>query len=121
MTIGQMCKAYGYHKPATALANACHSLGLTKRSTEWPKARKEHLRLHPACAACGHTLMVQVHHKKPFHLHPELELEPSNFITLCECSPNDHHLVIGHHGNWKCFNPSVELDAADVLQHQTTK
>lgn len=118
MTIGQMCKAYGYHKPAMAIANACHSCGLTKRSTQWPKVRKEHLKLHPACAACGHTLMVQVHHKKPFHLHPELELDPKNFITLCECSPSDHHLKLGHHGNWKDFNPTVEADCY-ALQHKT--
>lgn len=111
MTIGQMCKAYGYHKPAMAIANACHSMGLTSRSTKWPAARKNHLKIQPACMVCGHTLMVQVHHKKPFHLYPELELEESNFITLCECSPGDHHLWIGHLGDWKKFNPYVEADA----------
>jgi hypothetical protein len=120
MTITQMCKAYGYHKPAMAIANTCHRLGLTKRSTQWPKARKEWLKDHPACAACGHTLMVQVHHKKPFHIYRELELDQTNFITLCECSPSNHHLHIGHLGDWKNFNPNVEQDAANALQHQTS-
>ncbi len=119
MTITQMVKAYGYHKPAMAVANLAHSCGLTKRSSHWPAVRKAHLKLHPACAACGHTLMVQVHHKKPFHLHPELELDPKNFITLCECSPTDHHLKLGHNGDWKSFNPNVERDAANALQHKT--
>lgn len=120
MTIGQMCKAYGYHKPIMAIANAAHSLGLTSRSTQWPRVRKAWLKIHPACAACGHTLMVQVHHKKPFHIHPELELEPSNFITLCECAPSDHHLNLGHLGNWKNFNINVEVDAQNALQSKVT-
>jgi hypothetical protein len=50
--------------------------------------------------------MLQVHHILPFHLNPQLELDPSNLITLCmgklEC-----HLIIGHGGDYKDYNPSV--------------
>jgi len=53
------------------------------RSPKWHKVEKEHLAKEPACQWCGATVKVQVHHVKPFHLHPELELDPSNFITLC--------------------------------------
>lgn len=119
MSVMLAVKHYCYHAPVMAVANACHSMGLTKRSSKWPTARKNHLKIQPACAACGSTYCVQVHHKEPFHLHPELELMESNFITLCECSPGDHHLNLGHLGNWKSFNPHVEADAALFLKRVT--
>lgn len=109
-------KHYVYHVPTQAVADVFHAAGLTSRSSQWPTARRNHLRLHPACAACGGVHCVQVHHKQPFHLHPELELDPNNFITLCECSPGDDHLRIGHLGNWKSFNPHVVEDAALLLK-----
>lgn len=85
-----------------------------KRSGHWPQARKDHLDLHPACALCGGTAKLQVHHKQPFHLHPELELDPDNLITLCEAGHGgiNCHLAFGHLGNFKSFNEAVEVDAA---------
>ncbi len=84
-----------------------------KRSSKWPAVRKQHLGLNPACAVCGGTKKVEVHHKKPFHLHPELELEPTNLISLCEAKKNgiNCHLFFGHLGNFKGVNPEVEGDA----------
>lgn len=83
------------------------------RSGHWPAARAEHLKSHPACAVCGGTKKIQVHHKRPFHLHPELELDPENFETLCE--DDDYgvncHLFFGHLGNFKSFNADIEQDA----------
>ncbi len=55
-----------------------------KRSGHWPTVRKDYLKDHPNCAVCSGNKKCEVHHKKPFHTHPELELEPTNFITLCE-------------------------------------
>ena len=82
------------------------------RSSEWPKVRKAHLALQPACAVCGCTSGVEVHHIQPFHLHPDLELEPSNLITLGEsCPTGNHHLLFGHLGSWRSFNASVIKDA----------
>ena len=51
-----------------------------KRSNHWPTVRKHWLEIHPSCAACGGLDHTQVHHIQPFHLNPELELEPTNFI-----------------------------------------
>ncbi len=87
-----------------------------ERSPEWPKARADYLAGHPTCAACGlsHDRM-EVHHKAPFHLHPERELDPGNFITLCEHESHNCHLIFGHLLDFAAYNPSVEEDAAGYL------
>lgn len=87
----------------------------TRRSSEWPKVRKEHLSKFPACAVCGRTEKIEVHHIRPFHLHPELELDPNNFISLCESDKGgvNCHLHFGHLGNFKSFNVDVKKDAEE--------
>ena len=89
---------------------------LSKRSGKWPTVRKAYLEVHGECAACGSKHLLEVHHMMPFHLKPELELDPNNFITLCESG--DHgincHLAIGHLGNFKNFNPDVIRDAENM-------
>lgn len=81
------------------------------RSTEWPKVREEHLKKFPVCAACGSKEKLQVHHCMPFHLQPELELDPNNLITLCESSGSSCHLKWGHLGSFKLYNPKVRETA----------
>lgn len=82
-----------------------------KRSPEWERVEKEHLVREPACAACGYEGRgLQVHHIKPFHLHPALELDPNNLITLCEIKGRDHHLLIGHLDEWESYNERVRTD-----------
>jgi 5-methylcytosine-specific restriction endonuclease McrA len=89
---------------------------LSLRSPHWETVRKNHIKLEPSCAACGIKSHLQVHHKLPFHLHPELELVQSNLITLCEQAGDAGcHLKIGHLGDWKSFNPNVETDAKEKL------
>lgn len=92
-------------------------MGMTEpaRSPEWPKVRRAYLKANPTCAACGSRLFREVHHVEPFHLHPELELDPANLITLCEMPFRNHHLKVGHLGNWKNWNPNVRADAAHLL------
>ena len=86
------------------------------RSPRWNEARAEHLKKHPACAACGAVVNLQVHHCRPFHLFPELELDPHNLITLCEqAGPKGCHLRIGHLGKWRDYNPGVRKTAALIL------
>lgn len=87
--------------------------GGARRSSGWPKIREAHLRANPACAVCGGTKKLEVHHKKPFHLHPELELEVLNLITLCEAKQYglNCHLLIGHLGSYRSYNLNVEQDA----------
>lgn len=81
------------------------------RSPEWSRVQKEHLRREPACAVCGYKgRKVQVHHIKPFHLHPQLELDPRNLITLCAARGREHHLLIGHLDEWASFNENVRAD-----------
>lgn len=94
-----------------------HLLGLegasfgAARSPKWEQVRKAFVALHPTCAVCNTsgTLVNQlnVHHIRPFHLHPELELDNSNLITLCR---RDHYLM-GHLLNWSSFNKDIPTDA----------
>ncbi|MCE5268517.1 MAG: HNH endonuclease [Planctomycetaceae bacterium] len=83
-----------------------------ERSGRWPEVRKAYLADHPSCEACGCGEKCDVHHIRPFHAYPALELEPSNLIALCpRC-----HLVFGHLGDWHAWNPCVREDAARHLR-----
>jgi len=86
------------------------------RSPKWRALRRHHLAAHPTCAACGRTRSLQVHHIRPVHLWPDLELDPDNLITLCEGVLRGRcHLHIGHLGHWYRWNPDVAADAAHAL------
>lgn len=65
---------------------------------------------------CGGQEKLQVHHIRPFHLHPELELEQQNLITLCEKRGHDCHFVMGHFHNWSLFNPTVVSDSTAYFE-----
>ena len=84
-----------------------------QRSPKWAAVRSEHLKKNPKCAVCEGTKQLNVHHIKPFHLHPELELETSNLITLCESASYGIicHILIGHLGDYKNINPKSVKDA----------
>ena len=83
-----------------------------KRSSRWASVRKAHLKNYPNCALCGGIKRLEVHHIKPFHLHPELELDPDNLITLCEDKGDGVycHLFFGHLGNFHSINEDVLVD-----------
>ena len=83
-----------------------------KRSSDWPSVRQAHLKENPTCAACGGESGVEVHHIKPFHLAPELELDPKNLVSLCESKKYgvNCHLFFGHLGNYQVENPHVLED-----------
>ncbi len=87
------------------------------RSTHWPTFEHHFAIKFPRrCAYCGRIDGVQLHHISPFHLHPELELDENNVIWLCENAPEDHHLHIGHLGNFRTsFNPNVREDCKKHL------
>ncbi len=86
------------------------------RSSRWPAFKRAWLVDHPGCAVCGSTKKVEVHHIKPFHEHPELELDENNVITLCRSKKwhIDCHLDVGHNGDFKKHNPHVVADAKKV-------
>lgn len=77
-----------------------------KRSSSWKSVEREHLRRCPACLICRTAKELQVHHVRPFHLYPELELDPDNLLTLC----GSHHLLFGHLMLWAAWNPKVRED-----------
>jgi len=87
---------------------------LVPRNPKWKKLRDAHLKKEYWCKYCGNLSNLEVHHVKPFHLYPQLELDPSNLITLCEsftCSKgtlsNQCHLIQGHLGKWININPNI--------------
>lgn len=94
-------------------ASSLDGLGLPKprglRSHHWTKVANDHLALHPFCAACGCQVrkLLNVHHIKPFHVYPELELDERNLITLCESATHNCHLIFGHLLNWRSWNAEV--------------
>lgn len=88
---------------------------------------------HERCAYCGFRpspnaknpedqKRLQVHHgRRAFKDmnsdqrgtdEPEGEYDPNNLIALCERHPSNHHLNIGHMGNFKLENPNVFADCA---------
>jgi 5-methylcytosine-specific restriction protein A len=84
-----------------------------KRSAKWPTVRKKFLIENPKCAVCNGKKILEVHHIKPFNSSPELELDPSNLITLCESKKKGLtcHLLIGHLGNYRNINKDVINDS----------
>lgn len=91
------------------------------RSPKWAKVRAAHLAEHPECVACGARTMLEVHHVKPFHLFPELELDPQNLMTLCQCPGHNCHLMFGHSLNWAAYNPHAVTDAVVFRERVRTR
>lgn len=84
-----------------------------QRSSQWRKVRAVHLEKNPLCAVCGGNKKLEVHHIVPFHVAPELELNPENLITLCENKQYgiNCHLLVGHLGLYTAANPDCLQDA----------
>lgn len=100
-----------------AIKEAVKGKPLKVRSPRWDNVREYHLEIYPTCAACGCNDNTQVHHIKPFHLYPELELDRNNLITLCENKETKCHLKIGHLGSWKKINPDVVQNASEFKEN----
>lgn len=84
------------------------------RSNQWPAVRDAHLKKEPICQVCGGGSKLNVHHIRPFHTHPELELDPNNLITLCNGSSGTIacHIRFGHLDNFKDkWNPDIRTEA----------
>jgi len=84
-----------------------------RRHKDWKKVKKKHLKENPECVVCASRKKLTVHHIVPFHLAPDLELEPSNLITLCEkgrYGSRNCHLLWGHRGAWQRTNHTVRED-----------
>ena len=95
---------------------------LSKRSSAWPRTERAWLVVNDTCAACGGKVRLNVHHKTPFHIQPELELDLGNLITLCMELDKHCHLKFGHGGNFKAFVPFVEeLSRAALIARRAKK
>lgn len=79
------------------------------RSPRWRQVRDDFIAKNPKCAVCGSKKNVVAHHKLPFHIFPERELDPTNLVTLCENTVNCH-LTFGHLGSFLKYNKDVEAD-----------
>ena len=78
----------------------------TPRDPQWDAVRDRHVSQHPVCRCCGRRENLQVHHVKPYHLFPELELDPANLLTLCVGGPVNCHYLAGHGGaGWHRYTP----------------
>jgi 5-methylcytosine-specific restriction enzyme A len=91
---------------------------LVGRSGKWPEVRKKHLEKHPTCAACGMPNIdrqLEVHHVVPYHIAPNLELDPENLITLCDAPTRPCHRCFGHLWDWHKSNPYVRAVCSHFL------
>ena len=84
-----------------------------RRSGKWRRVRREFIDSFPECFVCGSRKKVEVHHKVPFHIAPDLELDMNNLISLCENKKYglNCHLLIGHLGNYSRINIDIDFDA----------
>jgi len=109
---------------------------VAERSSKWHSIRKAHLKLEPDCVACGKSKWyrklinliggLECHHIIPFHIcvlicRPDLELDHRNLITLCSLYKYEHHILIGHLGDYGSFNTNVRHDAEDRFHKMTKK
>lgn len=83
-----------------------HPNNFTLRSPHWSTVRKEFLRKNPKCILTGTNKDLDVHHVKPFHLYPNLELEESNLRTIS----HPYHFLIGHLCCWSNINSEFDWD-----------
>lgn len=84
---------------------------------QWHRESRLWLVDHP-CAVTGETGDgVEVHHIRPYHLFPELEMDPANWIAL----RRDWHFYLGHFGDWVLWNPDVAQDAARIRARRRRK
>ena len=88
----------------------------TPRSPQWSGVRDAFLKTHKECAACGGAKNIQIHHVQSFATHPQLELDPTNFLPLCEGMERNCHRFIGHLDNYQSLNEQSREDAATWLQ-----
>ncbi len=72
---------------------------VTGRSSKWPALRNAFIRENPNCVVCGQDADT-VHHLKPFHVAPELELDRNNLASVCDKC----HLTVAHLNQWRLWN-----------------
>lgn len=86
-----------------------------QRSSNWPAFLREHLR-GKVCCVCGATDGLTLHHVVPVSVDASRELDPTNVVPICDDSSTKRcHIMIGHLGDWRRWNPDVRQHAATLL------
>jgi HNH endonuclease len=85
-------------------------LEMRQRAGQWRAIRAAHLAKEPACAACGRTGDVIVHHVIPVSFDASKELSETNLLTLCNYPC---HIVFGHFMSYHCYNKDVRKMTAE--------
>ena len=84
----------------------------------WQRCRRSFLRkVGKECVCCASKKKIEVHHKLPRHIRPDLALKFSNLIALCKGC----HLRIGHLGSYFTYNAEVERVCMYVRQYSIKK
>ena len=96
---------------AIIITGAASRTGFAKRSSKWRGLRKKFIQ-GKTCAVCEGKTKLEVHHIIPFSLDPTKELDETNLIVLCEGRAHlTCHLIVGHGGNYRDYNPDCVKDA----------
>jgi len=99
-------KINGYIKPDLTIS--CHNHKVVdneRRKYKYTKWREEALKKDGyKCKLCGSNKFLHVHHIKSYSKYPELRLEISNGITLCEqCHAEWHRGNRGGHEGYQLY------------------
>jgi hypothetical protein len=93
-----------------------------EKSDLWHEVEYQYLHVmldHDYCVACGlrGEGLLQVHQIVPVEFcfligREDLTVNPLNMVTLCEGQekPNNHHVTLGHLGDFHWYNPDVHTD-----------
>ena len=74
----------------------------------WQRCKKEFYKKVPkVCVMCNNKKSVELHHKLPRHIRPDLAVDMTNLIALCKSC----HLRSGHGGSYFKYNETIELVA----------
>ena len=93
-------------------------LKLRENSERWKKLQAAHLKKEPACAVCGRSANLEVHHIIPVSFDKSREFDPNNLITLCA---TPCHFAFGHFFCYHCYNKDVRKMAAEFKKAMQTR
>jgi hypothetical protein len=85
---------------------------LEGRSPKWRALQQRFVREKKCCFITRLRVDLEVHHKIPYHVRPDLELEWDNLCLLTR----PVHYLIGHHCNWAYYNQNFEEEAARLAE-----
>ncbi len=103
-----------------------HYLNLTAKdgaslNWSWQRCKREFFKIVPkVCACCGSKKRIEVHHKKPRHLFPELAWVMDNLIALCG-GGRGCHFHIGHLNSYRTYNAMIDKVCSFVRRFSIKK